>query len=371
MGARPLKRAIDQYVIAPLAAAIVERRFPEGDQFVFVKSDGTAIQAEFVDPDGDGEPVLAGAAPTLAGRDGLPPSLGSMILAASGSETEIDVLTVLHEGISERLASPEWSERKARLAADINVPEFWADPKRFLVLSRLELMDRLEVAADTAASLQARVAKRRNGAAHGSRELIARLAMQVHLVREGLKDLDTDAPVEAVVTVEPALEGHGSDRAAAAVWAREILDMYRAWARKRNMQLGEIDRVKGLELPAQAVAGFGAYRLLMREAGLHVLEQVETPSGAGGGRIAVRVTVTSLPAGDPSRINRRAALTEALGKGLKPSGVVRRYRRHPTPLVRDVEGSWRTGRNRIRARRRLRCDGDGAGRAGVSASFAT
>ena len=56
MGARPLKRAIDQYVIAPLAATIVERRFPEGDQFVFVRSDGKAIQAEFVDPDGDAGP---------------------------------------------------------------------------------------------------------------------------------------------------------------------------------------------------------------------------------------------------------------------------------------------------------------------------
>ena len=33
MGARPLKRAIDQYVVAPLAATIVEKRFPEGDQF--------------------------------------------------------------------------------------------------------------------------------------------------------------------------------------------------------------------------------------------------------------------------------------------------------------------------------------------------
>ena len=59
MGARPLKRAIDQYLIAPLAATIVERRFPEGDQFVFVRSDGRAIQAEFVDPDGDAPPSSA------------------------------------------------------------------------------------------------------------------------------------------------------------------------------------------------------------------------------------------------------------------------------------------------------------------------
>jgi len=53
MGARPLKRAIDHYVVAPLAAIIVEKRFPEGEQFLFVRSDGAGIQAEFVDPDAD------------------------------------------------------------------------------------------------------------------------------------------------------------------------------------------------------------------------------------------------------------------------------------------------------------------------------
>ena len=65
MGARPLKRAIEQYVIAPLAATIVERRFPEGDQFVFFRSDGRAIQAEFVDPDSD---AGAAAAPRRCRR---------------------------------------------------------------------------------------------------------------------------------------------------------------------------------------------------------------------------------------------------------------------------------------------------------------
>ena len=68
MGARPLKRAIEQYVIAPLAATIVERRFPEGDQFVFFRSDGRAIQAEFVDPDSDARPAAAPAAVEAGGR---------------------------------------------------------------------------------------------------------------------------------------------------------------------------------------------------------------------------------------------------------------------------------------------------------------
>jgi ATP-dependent Clp protease ATP-binding subunit ClpC len=53
MGARPLKRAIDQYLIAPLAGMIVEKRFPEGEQFLFVRSDGKGIQVEFVDPDAE------------------------------------------------------------------------------------------------------------------------------------------------------------------------------------------------------------------------------------------------------------------------------------------------------------------------------
>ena len=77
MGARPLKRAIEQYVIAPLAATIVERRFPEGDQFVFVRSDGRAIQAEFVDPDGD---TPAASAPPSLDSGGQPPALAAVMI---------------------------------------------------------------------------------------------------------------------------------------------------------------------------------------------------------------------------------------------------------------------------------------------------
>ena len=84
MGARPLKRAIDQYVIAPLAATIVEKRFPEGDQFVFVRSDGRAIQAEFVDPDSDAR--TAGSA--SAATSGEAPALPTMILAPAGTAAE-------------------------------------------------------------------------------------------------------------------------------------------------------------------------------------------------------------------------------------------------------------------------------------------
>ena len=36
LGARPLKRALEQYLLAPIAAAIVEQSVPDGDQFLFI-----------------------------------------------------------------------------------------------------------------------------------------------------------------------------------------------------------------------------------------------------------------------------------------------------------------------------------------------
>ena len=36
LGARPLKRAVEQQLLAPLATTIVERQFPEGEQFLFI-----------------------------------------------------------------------------------------------------------------------------------------------------------------------------------------------------------------------------------------------------------------------------------------------------------------------------------------------
>ena len=37
----------------------------------------------------------------------------------------------------------------------------------------------------------------------------------------------------------------------------------------------------------------------------------------------------------------RAALARAFEQAIQPSGVVRRYRAGPSPLVRNADGSWR------------------------------
>jgi ATP-dependent Clp protease ATP-binding subunit ClpC len=341
MGARPLKRAIDQYVIAPLAATIVERRFPEGDQFVFVRSDGAAIEAEFVDPDGDDGPAAPDQPALPAVAPGERPRLLDIAHAPDGSRSEIDALAAAQAAIARALESPLWLSLKARLGEEINAPEFWSRDDRLGVLTRFALMDRVAVAAGTAASLQARLASHRGKSGKAFRELVGRLALQVHLVNEGIRDVHEEAPVEVALAVEAALDSHAGDKDAARVWAREVAGMYRAWARKRNMQASEIEGVTRLEPAVLMVAGFGAHRTLQGEAGLHVLEQPEGPSS---GRWTVRVVVATLPPGEVPKSRLPVALKAALEQARRPGTVVRRYRKAPSPMVRSGDGSWRSGK---------------------------
>jgi ATP-dependent Clp protease ATP-binding subunit ClpC len=334
MGARPLKRAIDQYVIAPLAATIVERRFPEGDQFVFVRSDGKAIQAEFVDPDGDVGPSPAAAPADADDR----PSLAAMILNAGGAPAELQALERDYEEITAAFASDAWAAEKAKLSAKIQGDGFWTRPERYEVLSRLALMDRVRAAADTAESLRARLAKAgREGRV--SRDLVARLALQLHLIGEGVKDVLEAAPLEAALAIEAALDG-GAGRGGAGDWREKLLAMYRAWASARNMQISEARRAK--EEPILLIGGFGAYRTLAHEAGLHVLELPEEDRSVD--RVTVRVRVAAAPFGEIPQARLHAALAAALSQSPLSNAVVRRYRNGASPLVRDMTTGWRTGR---------------------------
>ncbi len=338
MGARPLKRAIDQYVVAPLAATIVEKRFPEGDQFVFIRSDGRAIQAEFVDPDED----APGDASAAQATQGKPFGLPAMILAASGTESEFAAIDAEYASMEAALASHAWEDLKASLSDKIMGSDFWSRPDRHETLSRLALMDRVKAAASTAQSLRARLAKGTERQGKSSRELIQRLALQLHLIKEGMRDVFDSAPIEVVLMVEPALERLG-DGEAAEDWCAQLHNMYRGWASNRHMQLAEVAGERGQALPLLLISGFGAHRLLEREAGLHVLE-ISDDDGGGPSRATARVRLAVAPLVELSAEKQRVALQDALRRAGSSSVVVRRYRGDPSPLVRDMNGGWRSGR---------------------------
>ena len=109
MGARPLKRAIDQYLLAPLAATMVERRFPTGDQFLFVRSDGESIQVEFVDPNSEpAAPVPAVGEPAAAVASTGIEALASAVMQPTGLRTEREQLSAALARLEAQLAGAEW-----------------------------------------------------------------------------------------------------------------------------------------------------------------------------------------------------------------------------------------------------------------------
>jgi ATP-dependent Clp protease ATP-binding subunit ClpC len=202
-------------------------------------------------------------------------------------------------------------------------------------------MDRVKSAKETADALRGRAARYSRSPRRYSAELSGRFALQLHLIREGIKDAIEDAPIELALTVDPIFDG-SADRQATLAWCRNLTAMYRGWAEKRRMHISHVTGATdgtGAEAPILLVSGFGAHRVLAPEAGLHVFE----PSDGAANRVAARVRVAVVPLGDFADAKARHAVLAALTEAQRPNSVVRRYRAQP-PLVRDAVGQWRSGR---------------------------
>ena len=109
----------------PLAAIIVEKRFPEGDQFLFVRSDGEGIQVEFVDPDADSA-VADGTTDKAAAEPIAHSALASAILVPQGSSGEFQMLQAEYEATEQSFNDAEWTDLKDRLAGEMASPDFWS-----------------------------------------------------------------------------------------------------------------------------------------------------------------------------------------------------------------------------------------------------
>ncbi len=342
MGARPLRRAIEEHVLAPIAMTIVEHRFPQGDQFLFVKSNGASIQVEFVDPDASEQPAVL--APASDAEASTAP-LARLILAPRGVEDEKVQLDAEVAALLDRVEGEGWCNEKQELLQQINGFGFWESAGRFQVVDRMERMDRIEAGADTARSLLRRLDQHGGQRTRVPGSVVSNLAQQVYLLKAALTDLDAGIPAEVYLAVEPVGSNeHGADRDAA--WARTVLQMYEGWARKRRMRASLLSDGKDAgdgTLLILSIGGFGAHQILSRERGLHVLEVPE--SEAGFDRSTARVRVVPQPI-EPrvNRSERDHAIACLQAGGAGANTVVRRYRERPSPLVRDALGGWRTGR---------------------------
>jgi ATP-dependent Clp protease ATP-binding subunit ClpC len=348
LGSRPLKRAIERHLLSPLAVTMVEHRVPAGEQFLFISRDGDELKVAFVDPDGVDAEAAEADAPTAAApavEDGQ--GLGAIVLHPQGSDAELDLLRARFETLSSALDSGAWRDRKASTMALMGDPDFWQLAERFEILAQAEYMDRIDSAARRLKSLLDRL--RGDGRARRQAHpapLLSTAALNLYLLETACADVEQGRPIEAFVQVEPE-PGTARKGAPATEFAAEIGGMYAAWIRKRRMHgrvLAEERSAAGYRL-VLAVAGFGAFSILENEDGLHTLER----PGEGGRaeRISCRVRVVAQDTLSPDRSPqalKTAAARQLAARQPERARIVRRYRRSPSPLVRDAVRGWKTGR---------------------------
>jgi len=343
LGARPLRRAIEEYFLGPLAMTIVNREIPAGDQFLFVTRQAEALEVEFVDPDEPTVPDEAGPSEQVVEN-----SLRALVLQPEGGRDVMAFLRRRHEALAEAVAAPEWRNEKSAALALMESADFWQSPGRFDVLGHAEHLDRIEAGVRRTGSLLGRLA----GA--GSRDalpghMVQAVAQNLYLLETALADMRGNRPRDCYLLVEGAGNAAG-DEGQTLAFAKELAAMYRGWAERRRMTTtvladGPTKSGGGYRL-ILSVAGFGAYSLLAPEAGLHVLERPCSPDGAAS-RSMVRVRVAPQPAAavETAMPARRAAAIQTLDTQADDERtIVRRYRKQPSPLVRDAVRGWRTGR---------------------------
>jgi ATP-dependent Clp protease ATP-binding subunit ClpC len=362
LGARPLKRAVERYLLSPLAVTIVNHQFPEGDQFLFVRAsdDGEALAVEFVDPDAPPGGPPPAAPPARAEEEELPEedagelALERIALDARGTREEVRYLQGRYAELSGLAEADGWQRRKSEALEQTQQPGFWNSPGRFAVLGLAEYMDRIEAGLDTAGSLLARL---RGDREHYPAELVGRLAEQLYLLDAACRGLAEGQARDAFVHVSAGQEP-GADRERSAGFARRLVEMYRRWAEKRRMRFALLAERDGAE-PAGgadgheaahyeallAVSGYAAFPLLLPETGLHVLETPQDEKSFNRTRVTVRVVAQpDEPAGrGPDALRRQAERAFEQEDGPPPQ-IVRRYREEPSPLVRDSARGWRTGK---------------------------
>ena len=324
LGARPLRRAIEHHLLAPLARSIVEHRAPEGGQFLFVRSEGNHLDVQFVDPDGPARAAgVAGAYAT--GTDG---DLRDLIYAPVASPEAHQRLSTRLAHLEDRVTAPSWNSDRDADFSRMADAAFWDEPGRFEVLDRIERRDRIQSAIESARRLILR-----SGNEGGDAGFTGRLAQLLFLLQFAVEAVQEGRPQDALLEIRATAVDLRRDGADLRLWWQQVLAMYREWARRRNMRLEVLHQDPEGCNAWLAVSGFGALDLLAAEAGLHILErEVEDQSTR---RLAVQVHVQADMAGrsrHPSPLD---------GEERR---IIRRYRISPSPLVRDAARGWRTGR---------------------------
>jgi ATP-dependent Clp protease ATP-binding subunit ClpC len=346
LGARPIKRAIEQYLLAPLAMTIVTNQFPEGDQFLFIKRSHNSLVADFIDPDApdvdwkERKQLIDAQSEKVKNL-----SLKKIAFDPKGNLAEIEFLNNQFEKLRERTESEEWRNRKDLLLVQMNEPDFWASNNRKKHLSEIEYRDRFEQSASTLESIIERFLELRKKHSSFPVEIIKQVAERILLMELSIEAFETDIPQDAVIRIsyEPqnkkVLNEEGTD-----FW-KKLTQMYLQWAKNRKADYKIIRQniyAESCEF-VMVIEGFAAYQVLEKEKGIHVWEETQQKNKLE--RINVRVDVRPFP----EQIAAKETLEDIVKKifdspAANLTKITRKYRHKPSPLISDNVSHWRSGR---------------------------
>ncbi len=336
LGARPLKRVIEKYLLAPLAITIVNHNYPKGNQFLLVSPGKQKLKVQFIDPD---EPDFTWEQKKQILERQKSKSenlqLTDILLDSKGVLAEFKLIERKLNELTGKIDDESLITTKDNLMLEMASNDFWSKPERYDVLTQIEFIDRFESGYETATSLFARLNNPEKERLSYDPKLIKKLAQRVYLLDKAISSYVKAEPQDAILKIEY----NDTHR----INGKKIESMYKSWAKTRGMKIESIEESHNFDDISVifSIAGFGAYSILNKETGYHIVEQSGTNEKQ---TIKSKILVSVIPI-EPEDYGLRdlSPLIRRFKKSSVPKNV-RRYKFGKSPIVKDLVSSWQTGK---------------------------
>ncbi|HLJ81330.1 MAG TPA: AAA family ATPase, partial [Ktedonobacterales bacterium] len=331
-GARPLQRAIKDYVLLPLARRIAAQP-AAGEQLLELFARDGMIDAAII-------PVTAAAIPEEVAET-VPTHGGERVSIAdaeTGRERRMDLrqlageVVALRERIEAQIAGERYEALQTRsraLLEETAGATFWEDPQRSrYVLATIyhgeRVTDRFVNLRNRAERLEetAKMIRR-----HGDAVDVARLASNYELLSRDvtlaeLELLAYDTGGVATDTVFLRITPFSAPRAReAGEWPETLHAMYTGWATRKGYEVATVS-APGQQPFVLRLHGPNLGTILSGEEGLHKLQRdAEEPAGRGRANAVVRLArVEILPVRDSTSLRAAADIIPVVAHGAERDG---------------------------------------------------
>ena len=335
LGARPLKRAIEHYLLAPLALTIVNHNFPQGDQFLMVNRKGDGLKVTFIDPDHpnvtweEQQKVLQSHEQKSEAL-----TLPKIMMDCVGNLAEFKCIKRELEVLNQEQAAINLQEKKEDLMDLMYANDFWTSNNKKEVLSKIEYFDRFQSAFDTSIKLFERLEDPEKERLVYEPSLIKKLAQKIYLLQRSLRSFIDEEAQDLFLNISYRKEDEA--------YADKIKAMYLKWVSKRKMGLKRISETNNNDEYNKlfTITGFGAYHILKTEVGNHIFE-IRNNQNRIVSRHKIQVMISPINfEEDPDKMN-MDMITRKFEEVVKNKDV--RKFNMDTKQVKDLIHKWQTG----------------------------